>query len=200
MSFLRTSSLAFIGASLLACSDAATVVAPTRKLAADAALAADKESDGNEGTKQSVVGEAIFDPTDQGVSDVHYSVEGKRHKNGNVDGEFRMKLTRDGSREEFKGEVSCFTIVGNSARVSVRVERSDNPNVKPGQYLLFSVLDDDQSPETKGRSPDRTSFFFRFDNQAAAEFHCAFGMNFPTYPLRRGHFELHPEPKGAGSP
>ena len=200
MPFLRTSSLAFIGASLLACSDAASVVAPTRKLAADAALAADKESNDNEGTKQSVVGEALFDPTDQGVSDVHYSVEGKRHKDGKVDGEFRMTLMRDGSREHFKGEVSCFSIAGNSARVSVRVERSDNPNVKRGQYLLFTVIDDDQSPKTKGTSPDRTSFFFRFDSEAAAETHCTFGMNFATYPLRRGHFELHPEPKGAGSP
>ena len=193
MSLLRMSSLALIGASLLACSDTASVVAPTRTLAADAALAADRESNGNDVTKQSVVGEAIFDPTDQGVSDVHYSVEAKRHKNGSVDGEFRMKLTRDGSREDFKGEVSCFTIVGNSARLSVRVERSNNPNVKPGQYLMFSVVDDDQTSKERGNhSPDRTSFFFLAE-KALAEYHCALGLNFATYPVR-GKFELRPEP------
>src|SRR5436190_17256244 len=123
MSLLRMSCLAFIGSSLLACSDAANVVAPTRPLAADAALVADRQSSSNDVTKQSVVGEALFEPTDQGVSHVHYNVEAKRHKNGTVDGEFRMDLMRDGSREEFKGEVSCFSIAGNSARISVRVER-----------------------------------------------------------------------------
>jgi hypothetical protein len=166
-------------------------------LAADAAPAADRVSDGNDVTKQSVVGEAIFQPTDQGVSDVHYSVEAKRHKNGNVDGEFRMKLRRDGASEEFKGEVSCFTIAGNSARLSVKVERSDNPNVKRGQYLMFTVVDDDQGPKERGNhSPDLTSFFF-LGEQVTAEFHCAMGINFSTYPVK-GKFELHPEPSDNG--
>src|SRR6476469_7020393 len=126
MSLFKMSSLVLIGASMLACSDTSSVVAPMRTLTPDAALAADRASNDNDVTKQSVVGEALFQPTDQGVSDVHYSVEAKRHKNGNVDGEFKMTLMRDGSREDFKGEVACFTIAGNSARVSVRVERSDN--------------------------------------------------------------------------
>ena len=196
MSLPRLAPWLLLAASLLACSDSARVVAPTRLTAAAAALA-DKESTGNDESPQSVVGEAVFEPTDQGVSDVHYSLEGKRHKNGVVDGEFKMSLIRDGQRESYKGEVFCFGLVGNTAHVSVKVVRSGNPNVLPGQYLMFTVVDDDQSgPERGNHSPDLTSFFFRTDAAAIAEVNCDFGNSLRMYPVR-GKFELHPEPAAA---
>ena len=198
MSLPKMGSVLLVGATLLGCSDAASVVAPTRMSASDVALAADRVSTGDDVSKQSVQGEALFEPTDQGVSDVHYSVEAKRHKNGSIDGEFRMRLTRNGNPERFSGEVSCFGIVANTAHVSVRVERSTNPDVKTGDYLIFTVQDNDQPEKSKGKHPlDKTSFFFLGD-ESLANLHCTLGLNVAMYPVVDGQFELHPEPDTKG--
>ena len=184
----------FVLGALVGCTDAPTVLAPSRISASDVTLSADRE-DGGDGGKQAVEGAAVFEPTDQGVSDVKYSVEAKQHKNGKVDGEFEMSLMRRGTREQFKGEIACFTVVGTDAHISARVERSSNPDVRVGDYLIFTVRDNDQVHGKGKPAPDQTSFFF-LGNESLARIHCAVGLNVAMYPVVHGHFELRPETSG----
>jgi hypothetical protein len=100
----------------------------------------------------------------------------------------------DGTTQRFRGTVSCFTIDGTDARISVKVERSENPNVRPGDYLTFTVQDNNQPFTRKAKkTPDQTSFFFLADS-ALAQHHCDFGLNLTMYPVQKGQIELFPEP------
>jgi len=191
-SLSRLGSWVLVGAALAACSDTPRVVGPTRITAADAE--ANSASTSSTARRQFVFGDALFEPADQGVSHVRYVVIAVRKKSGLTVGEFEMRLLRGTNRERFNGDVSCFTIDGNTARIAVKVEESNNPDVKPGDFLIFTAQDNnDPSQKRADRVADQTSFVFLGD-ASVAQFHCDVGFSVTMYPLERGQIELIPNP------
>lgn len=135
----------------------------------------------------SVDGHAAFEiPGLPGFFD-EYSVNAKRRAGGSVVGELELRQQRYDGEYHIHGTMLCVTATGSTARLAARVDRSDHPDVHPGQYLAWTVTDNDANDHD--RRPDLSTQFFLYD-QTVAQFHCDVGLNIgPQTPIR-GHIEV----------
>jgi hypothetical protein len=99
-----------------------------------------------------------------------------------VTGELELKQTRNGDQFRIHGTIVCVTVQGKLGRLAARVDRSTLPVVHSGDYLVWSVMDNDA--EGSNRKTDFSTEFFLFD-RTVAEAHCNVGVNVaPFYPVK----------------
>lgn len=179
----------FMGGAFLASCSANSTDAITRPLtAADAAVSLDKGQGTENKLTQSVDGHAAYAVTIVPGETEEYSVNAKRRADGTVFGELELKQQRAGAQYHIRGVMACITATGTTARLAARVVYSDQPNVQAGQYLAWTVVDNDVNDHDH-HQPDLTTEFFLFD-QVAAQLHCDSGFNLaPLYPIK-GHLEV----------
>lgn len=165
---------------LAACSDNASVN-PTGPKAGQAANF-DKNSEAQHEVIMSVTGHAEYDVTATPGIQEKYEVTAERRADGRVTGELELKQTRNGEEFRIHGTMVCVTVQGNLGRLAARVDRSTLPVVHAGDYLVWSVMQND----AKGREgkPDYSTEFFLYD-RTVAEAHCDVGVNVaPFYPVK----------------
>ena len=166
------------------CSDSA------RKLTAPVAAQA-LSFDQTQGPKQEVIagvtGHAEYAVTATPGITEKYEVTAERRADGRVTGELELKQTRNGDMFRIHGTLFCVTVQGTLARLAARVDRSTLPVVRPGDYLVWSVQDNDLSGHEQ--RPDMSTEFFLYDG-TVAQAHCDVGVNDgPFYPVE-GHLEV----------
>jgi hypothetical protein len=139
------------------------------------------------GAQQRVTGHAnVFLPNFQ--AEQKYSNSAIRHADGSVSGEWELHSEQDGG-VRLHGDVICFTIVGNTARLGGFIEQSTEPAFE-GLYAVWTVID---NGEGANDPPDLTSDFFLVLTAATAQFHCAVGFNLaPFLPVLGGNLQVHP--------
>jgi hypothetical protein len=145
----------------------------------------------DKGWKESVSGSAYFHPVDQAISDALYSVRAKRQNDGTIKGELDLWWSFNGG-ERIHGSIECFTIVGNVARLAARVDESNDSNIRPGSFLVWTIVDNtagDDHDARRAELPDMTSFLFLGD-QTVALAHCASGFNMILRPSSKGDLEV----------
>ena len=136
---------------------------------------------------QEVTGHAWYLVTPEQNAFEAYSVSAVRHSDGAVTGELQIESAINGGFE-IHGHVACFTIVANSARLAAIVTKSTNPNVVPGDYLFWSLVD---NGEGERHSPDLSTQFRRAD-QALGMYHCATGVTPEQFfPVVHGNLQVH---------
>ena len=139
------------------------------------------------GLQQAVTGHAnIFLPNFQ--AEERYSQSAIRHADGSVTGEFELHSEQDAGIR-IHGDVTCFTIVGNTARLGGVIEQSDDPAFE-GLDVVWTIVD---NGEGNDGAPDLTSDFFLVGT-GGAQFHCAVGFPFaaPVLPVLSGNLQVHP--------
>jgi len=141
------------------------------------------------GAQQQVTGHAnILLPFFQNAEE-KYSNNAIRHADGTVSGEFELKSTQVVGGLRIHGDVVCFTIIGNTARLAGLVEQSDTPLAPEGTYFVWTIVD---NGEGQNDPPDLTSDFIGPVAAATAAFHCATGINVaPFYPVQSGNLQVH---------
>lgn len=175
-------SVVISGLALLAACDQLTGP-KTINLSPSASLSTDKVRH----DQQEVTGHARYLVTPEQNAFEAYSLSAIRHANGAVTGEVQIRSAINGGFK-IHGEVACFTIVGNSARLAAKVTKSTNPNVAPGAYLFWSLVD---NGEGANHSPDLSTQFFLAD-QVLASYHCSTGVTPLTFfPVMRGNLQVH---------
>ena len=158
----------------------------------DAPLAPDRPAElspllNKGGATQQVTGHAnVFLPAFQ--AEQRYSNSAIRHANGSVTGQFELTSEQDGGLR-VHGDVICFTIVGNTARLAGFIEQSTEPAFE-GLYAVWTIID---NGEGTNDPPDQTSDFFLAGNAAVALAHCTVGFNLaPFLPVLGGNLQVHP--------
>jgi hypothetical protein len=139
------------------------------------------------GRQQAVTGHAnIFLSNFQ--AEEKYSSNAIRHSDGSVSGEFELKSEQDAG-VRLHGDVVCFTVVGNTARVAGFVDSSTEPSFE-GLHVVWTVVD---NGEGANDPPDLTSDFFLVVSAASAQFHCDVGFAFttPIFPVLSGNLQVH---------
>lgn len=177
----------FLGIAALGCTAAPDrVVAPDRTIGGSDASFAQVGATAS-GAQQRVTGHAtIFLPGFN--AEEKYSNSAIRHADGSVSGQFELKSAQDGGLR-IHGDVVCFTIVGNTARIAGRVDKSNTTLVPEGTYVIWTVVD---NGEGANDPPDTTSDFFGPFNEAGANAHCAVGFNLaPFLPVLDGNLQVH---------
>ena len=115
-----------------------------------------------------------------------YSNEAKKDSDGAVKGRFEVRQDAAAGDFRISGDIACLTVVGAAARVAGLVSKSTNPDVHPGQYLVWSEVDNDGGPK---HAPDLSSDLFLAE-QAIAQFHCDNGLTLPPMHAVRGNLEV----------
>ena len=175
-----------LGIMALACSDRTTSkitgLQPTE-------LNADRSSDGaDRRIVQSIHGHADFVASVVASGEIRYEVQAKQSAAKGPEGEFEWKGVSEPTFD-IHGAVFCFTVVGNTARVAGVVERSSNPNVRAGDYLIWNFVDNDATKH----GPDMSTAALRV-TQPVATAECTGGQNTGPYFPVRGRLEVYPEP------
>ena len=117
-----------------------------------------------------------------------YSSNAIRHADGSVSGQFELKSEQDEGLR-IHGDVVCFTVIGNVARLAGRVDQSNTPIVEEGAYVVWTVVDNGEGNKSP---PDLTTDFFGPVSEEAAAFHCAVGFNLgPFLPVLGGNLQVH---------
>ena len=138
-------------------------------------------------TEQSVTGHALITLPAFDNAREWYSLSAIRHRDGSFSGEFDETSLQDG-RAHIHARVYCFTIVGNTARLAARIERSNVSYGPPGSFVVWSVIDNGRNPH---RAPDETTDIFFNGTEAQAQHHCDVGFPLtPYFPLRRGSLRI----------
>jgi len=142
------------------------------------------------GVQQEVTGHANILLPFFANAEEKYSNSAIRHADGSVSGEFELKSNQVAGGLRIHGDVVCFTIIGNTARLAGLVEQSDTPLAPEGTYFVWTIVD---NGEGQNDPPDLTSDFVGpFPSAAAAAFHCATGFNVaPFYPVESGNLQVH---------
>jgi hypothetical protein len=140
------------------------------------------------GTQQQVTGHANILLPFFANAEEKYSNSAIRHADGTVSGEFELKSAQDGGLR-IHGDIVCFTIIDNTARLAGLVDQSDTPLVAEGTYFIWNVVD---NGEGQNDPPDLTSDFIGAFTATQAAFHCATGINVgPFYPVLSGNLQVH---------
>jgi hypothetical protein len=136
---------------------------------------------------QSVTGSAYFHiPSEQNGVET-YTVSAIRHRDGSVSGESELRSDIGGGFR-IRGPIACFGVTANVARLAMRVTESTNPNVVPGNYLIWSLADNGEGTR---QAPDATSQVYRVYLEEEATYHCAVGMNITTlFAIERGNLQV----------
>ena len=182
MLMMQRGAVLLFGAAMLGCAAGPDRVAgPARNADALQPLLAQS------GVQQRVTGHAnMFLPNF--AAEQKYSQSAIRHADGTVSGEFELKSEQDGGLR-VHGDVTCFTIVGNTARLGGFIEQSTEPAFE-GLDVVWTIVD---NGEGNNGPPDLTSDFFLVGT-GGAQFHCAVGFAFtaPVLPVLSGNLQVHP--------
>lgn len=139
------------------------------------------------GAQQQVTGHADVLLPSFANAEEKYSNSAIRHADGTVSGEFELKSAQSGGLR-IHGDVVCFTIVGNQARLGGLIDQSTIPSYE-GLYVIWTVVD---NGEGRNDPPDQTSDFIGPVSAATAATHCATGRNVgPFLPVLRGNLQVH---------
>ena len=175
----------FLGLAVLGCT-----ATPDRVLAPDRLVSGpdatfDRVGAAASGAQQRVTGHAnVFLPNFN--AEQKYSNNAIRHADGTVSGQFELKSEQDGG-VRIHGDMFCFTIVGNTARLAGQIDKSTIPGLE-GVYVVWTVID---NGEGANDPPDQTSDFFGASAADAAS-HCATGFNLaPFLPVLGGNLQVH---------
>lgn len=141
------------------------------------------------GPQQSVTGHAEFVNPNTG-NRLRYSISAIRHSDGRVTGEVEehVDVAATGAFvRKIHATVTCFTIVGNEARLGGVIDRAVLAvgEVPPGTEALMTVVD---NGERAGDPPDRASPAIT----GPAQVHCATGLVRPLIPIERGNLQVRP--------
>jgi hypothetical protein len=138
------------------------------------------------GTQQQVTGHAnILLPFFQNAEE-KYSNSAIRHADGTVTGEFELKSAQEGGLR-IHGDVVCFTIVGNVARLGGHIDQSTVPGLEDA-FVAWTVVD---NGEGQNDPPDLTSDFIGPVSAGFAAFHCATGFDLgPFLPVLSGNLQV----------
>lgn len=151
-------------------------------------LSADRASDGADGKAvQAIHGHADFVASVVASGEIRYEVEAKQSVAKGTQGEFEWMGVSE-PRFRIHGTVFCFTVVGNTAHIAGLVEHSSNPNVHPGDYLVWSFVDNDATKH----GPDLSTAALRVPQEVGVA-QCAGGVNTGPYFPVRGRLEVSPE-------
>jgi hypothetical protein len=181
LSIRRVGALALF-AVIVGCSE--RVTAPSRAIAAESA---DRFAGSDNDVTKAVTGSAYFHIPSEENAFESYEVSAIQHRDGSVSGQAEIRGGMGGGFE-VHGETTCLGVTGNNARLAIRVTRSTNPNVVPGNYIVWSLAD---NGEGRKSAPDLTSEVYRV-TQPDAEYHCAVGMNIlATLAVERGNLQVH---------
>lgn len=176
-----------LGLAVLGCTATDRVLGPDR-LASGPNAAFDRVDAAASGAQQRVTGHATILLPSFGNAEEKYSSNAIRHADGTVSGQFELKSAQDGGLR-IHGDVVCFTIVGNRARIAGRVDQSNTTLVPEGTYVVWTVVDNGEGAKDP---PDQTSDFFGPFSEAAATAHCAIGFNLaPFLPVLHGNLQVH---------
>lgn len=178
----------FLGLAVLGCTAAPDRVLAPDRLTNGPDATFDRVDAAASGAQQRVTGHATILLPGFGNAEEKYSNSAIRHADGAVSGQFELKSAQDGGLR-IHGDVVCFTIVGNTARIAGRVEQSNTTLVPEGSYVVWTVVD---NGEGANDPPDTTSDFFGPFSEAAAAAHCAVGFNLaPFLPVLDGNLQVH---------
>jgi hypothetical protein len=137
--------------------------------------------------QQRVTGSATITLPMDGSPLEHYSVSALRHADGRVSGQFEEFSEQEGG-QRIHASVVCFTVVGNTARLAARLEKSNVDFGPLGSYVIWSVIDNGEGTST---SADQTTDIFFGGTRAQAEFHCNVGFNLaPFFSSMRGNLQV----------
>ena len=116
-----------------------------------------------------------------------YRLNAVRHRDGSVSGEFDEFSQQDGG-QWIHAKVFCFSIVGKTARLAARIERSNVAFGPSGSYVVWSVIDNDEGKRSR---PDQTTDVYFGGTEAQARFHCDVGYPLaPYFSAIRGKIEV----------
>ena len=116
-----------------------------------------------------------------------YSLSAIRHKDGSVTGEFEEFSEQEGG-QRIHAHVVCFTVTGNSARLSAQIDQTNVSFGPVGSYVVWSVIDNGEGAKA---TPDQTTDIFFGGTAAQAEFHCRTGFPLaPYFSSVRGNLQV----------
>jgi hypothetical protein len=175
------------GFGLASCSDQphSPLTAPSRPSVSATLDASRSETERN---KQAITGAARFTVTNEQNREEWYVLETKADQDAPTNplfvlarGNFLYGAT---GTDAFmiRGNMYCFKIERNRANLAARVEKSSNPNVHKGDYLVWRIEDNGSG---KRNPPDRTTQVFLAD-KAMADDYCATGgdLTHPFFPVK----------------
>jgi hypothetical protein len=140
------------------------------------------------GAEQRVTGSATIILPNFGNARERYSLSAIRHSDGSVTGEFEEFSEQEGG-QRIHAQVVCFTITGNSARLSAQIDQTNVPFGPVGSYVVWSLIDNGEGANSP---PDQTTDIFFGGTAAQAEFHCRTGFNLaPYFASLRGNLQVH---------
>lgn len=157
-------------------------VAPLLSLVPAAAPATD--------AKQSVTGYYQFVGVNTG-NDFKYAVSAIRHDDGSVSGEFEERVLFAATGEFIRqthGTVTCFQIVGNTARIGGLVDQATDPRFLPGTEFRLNVVDNGNGAS----DPPDLGSNARFGFPGTAQAFCDAGTAFNLEPIEHGNIEVRP--------
>jgi hypothetical protein len=139
---------------------------------------------------QSVTGHYQFVGINTG-NDFTYSLTGIRHEDGSVSGEFEERVVLNSTGEFIRqthGTVTCFQIVGNTARIGGLVDQATDPRFLPGTEFRLVVVDNGDGAS----DPPDLGSNARFGFPGTAQAFCDTGTAFNLEPVEHGNVEVRP--------
>lgn len=147
----------------------------------------------SESQLQGIAGSAKFVYTD-GIGEAfeeHVANAATQKKDGGLKGEFEWHQRGTSTSQfdaDFGGEIACFAVAGNTARVTGLIKRSNSPQLPPGTYVIWEWRDNDGAT----KAPDAITNFFVAAPETATR-HCALGGVLDAnifYPATNGKLEI----------
>lgn len=175
------------GFGLAGCSDQShtSLTAPSRPSVSATLDASRSEAERN---KLAITGAARFTVTNEQNREEWYVVETKADKDAPANPLFVLARgnflygARGTDAFTIRGDMYCFKIEANRANLAARVEKSSNPNVHEGDYLVWRIEDNGSGER---HAPDQTTQIF-LANKAMADDYCATGgdLTHPFFPVK----------------
>lgn len=138
-------------------------------------------------SEPSVTGAGEFVLTN--VGNVHEFIQNTaiQRADGSVDGEFLLRNDFQGGQWAV-GRIVCVGVFGNRANLAGVIVRSSTPVAPPGNYLLWSLID---NGEGRKAAPDLISNVFEFSSESVALDHCNHPIDVGTlYPVQEGNYQV----------
>jgi hypothetical protein len=117
----------------------------------------------------------VDNPSAPGITD-RYSYQAERTASGRTRGWFEYKTTTLSGTAKVSGDIVCFTILGNMARLGGVITRSNSPDLPVGSELTWSVTD---NYGRDSKVPDTASSLLG----APAQLYCDRGLPYPEGPV-----------------
>jgi hypothetical protein len=158
-----------------ACSDSVSVTAATPAVAVSDPIMPNRSlavlSPGNY-TDAWVI---VDNPSSPGITD-RYSYQAERTASGKIRGWFEYKTTTLSGTAKVTGDIVCFSVLGNKARLGGVITRSNSPDLPVGSELTWSVTD---NYGKDSKVPDTASSLLG----APAQLYCDGGLPYPEGPV-----------------